>query len=55
MAYVGIFANNGKVVKEEDAFDYALSHIMSDPNEKEEFIEWFFSGNWVKKDMEDEL
>ena len=37
-------------VPEEDAFEYALERISQDENEKREFIDWFYSGNWVKED-----
>jgi hypothetical protein len=54
MAYIGICSNNGKRVEEEDAFDFALEQIKSDEKEKQEFVEWFYSGNWIKQnDKED--
>ena len=41
-------------VCEEDAYDYALEKCLNDDGElKEEFkevlVEWFYSGNWVKR------
>ena len=53
MAYVGVLANHGKVVKDADAFDYALEQITNNEEEKQEFIEWFYSGNWIEKDDEE--
>ncbi len=50
MPYIGVLSNRGKEVIEEDAFDYALEQIKNNPEEKKEFIEWFYSGNWIKKD-----
>lgn len=47
MPYIGILSNNGKVVEKEDAFEYALEQIKNSEIEKQEFIEWFYSGNWI--------
>lgn len=52
-AYVGVFPNEGKIVPEEDAFEYAKSHLDEMAEcDKSEFIEWFFSGNWIKQEGE---
>ena len=53
--YVGICSEDGKVIKQEDALEYALMRCMT--TDKEEFVkefgqeieEWFFSGNWIKE------
>lgn len=37
-------------VPEEDAYDYALEKISQDEELKQEFVEWFYSGNWVKEE-----
>lgn len=37
-------------VSEEDAYKYALERISQDENLKQEFVELFYSGNWVKED-----
>lgn len=37
-------------VPDDEAFDYALERIQNDENEKKEFVEWFFSGNWVRRE-----
>lgn len=37
-------------VPEEDAYDYALERISLDEESKQEFVEWFYSGNWIKED-----
>lgn len=44
----------GIFVPEEDAYEYAMERISSDEDLqkefKEMFVEWFYSGNWVKED-----
>lgn len=40
----------GIFVPEEDAYEYALERISLDDDLKKEFVEWFYSGNWVKED-----
>lgn len=37
-------------VPEEDAYDYAMERVSLDEDLKQEFVEWFYSGNWVKED-----
>lgn len=39
----------GIFVPEEDAYSYALERISQDEELKREFVEWFYSGNWVKE------
>lgn len=39
----------GIFVPEEDAFEYALEQISLDEEEKQDFVEWFYSGNWIKE------
>lgn len=40
----------GNFVAEEDAFDYALERLLDGTEEfKREFVEWFYSGSWVKE------
>jgi len=39
----------GIFVAEEDAYDYAMERISLDEAEKKEFVEWFYSGNWIKE------
>ena len=50
--YVGIQQEDGNVVPEEQAFAYALCRVMDNPEEKKEFIDWFYSGNWLKEEEE---
>lgn len=37
----------GIFVPEEDAYKYAMERISWDEDLKSEFVEWFYSGNWV--------
>lgn len=41
----------GNFVPEEDAFLYALRRIKEGTEEEKwEFVDWFYSGNWIKED-----
>lgn len=40
----------GIFVQEEDAYEYALERISQDEDLQKEFVEWFYSGNWIKED-----
>lgn len=41
----------GVFVPEKDAFNYAVERLIQDGSEeKREFVEWYYSGNWVKED-----
>jgi hypothetical protein len=54
----GINENKGTEVLTEESFEYALKEIQNGSKElKKEFIEWFFSGNWIEdiKEEEEEL
>lgn len=49
--YMGIMSNEGINIPEDEAFDYAKEHLNElDERDRKEFVEWFFSGNWVKKE-----
>lgn len=71
MYYEGICSERGKIVYEEEAFEYALAEmskeenqedykrcsgedfdesLLDDEGERKEFVEWFFSGNWIRED-----
>lgn len=50
--YVGVGPEDGKKIEEDFALGYALQRVMQSEEEQKEFVEWFFSGNWVKKDDE---
>ena len=53
MAYKGICKENGNYVTDDSAFGYALSRILNSEKEKTEFVEWYYSGNWIRE-AEDE-
>lgn len=41
----------GIFVSEEDALEYALERVRNgSEEEKQEFVEWFYSDNWIKED-----
>lgn len=43
--------DSGTFVPEEDAFLYALERVSNGTEEeKQEFVDWFYSGNWVKEE-----
>ncbi|MBR0278061.1 MAG: hypothetical protein IJQ50_06350 [Clostridia bacterium] len=44
----------GKEIDEKYALGYAIEQVLNNPKETSEFIEWFFSGNWVKIEKGDE-
>ena len=53
--YIGIGPEQGTVVSEEQAFDYALERCLhGTPQDRQDFkellVEWFYSGNWIKED-----
>lgn len=55
MFYKGIGPNRGEVVSEEEAFDYAITALASDHiGIKKEFVEWYFSGNWIRTNEEED-
>lgn len=39
-----------KFVSEEESFDYALNDVMNNEDARQEFMEWYYSGNWVKEE-----
>lgn len=39
----------GIFVPEEDACRHALERVSLDEGLKQEFVEWFYSGNWVRE------
>ena len=52
--YRGVNTEKGNVVSEEDAFAYALDRVGNDPSLREEFVQWFFSGDFIEEDDENE-
>lgn len=55
--YVGILSEEGNVIEEEQAFEYALERCLKGTLEdqkefREMLVEWFYSGNFVKEEVE---
>ena len=51
MYYKGIGPKRGIIVSENDAFEFALNAMRLESEEtKHEFVEWFFSGDFVKEE-----
>ena len=53
--YEGIGPEEGTIVTEEEAFDYALERCLhGTPEDQEEFrsmlVEWFYSGNYLRRE-----
>lgn len=53
--YIGFGEYKGVRVCEEDAYDFAKEHLDEVSSEdKQGFVDWFFSGNFMKKEDSDE-
>lgn len=51
MKYIGIGENEGISVDRTIAYNYALERITNGTDEeKQEFIDWFYSGNWIEEE-----
>lgn len=37
-------------VPKENAYGYAMERIRDDKGLQEEFVEWFYSGDWIEED-----
>ena len=60
MNYIGFGPEEGHVVSEDKAFDYALERclrgtIQDQEDFREEVIRWFYSDNWVEEDEDDDV
>ena len=58
--YIGINKNEGLFIPEEDAYANAFERCTNGSEEmiaefKEMLVEWFFSGDWLERDLEKEL
>lgn len=52
--WCGIGPEAGRVVSDQEAYEYAKEHLDDMPEkDKQLFVEFFFSGNWVKEDGSD--
>ena len=57
MYYEGIGPEQGTIGNDEDAYAYALERCLSGTEEdkqdfKEMLVEWFYSGNWARREEE---
>lgn len=55
--YAGIGPEEGKYVRQDQAFEYALERCLYGAEEevkefREMLVEWYFSGNWIKEEEE---
>jgi hypothetical protein len=53
--YLGMLSEEGNVVEDEEAFDYALECCLKGTlEEQQEFremlVDWYYSGNWVHRE-----
>lgn len=48
--YRGICSEAGIFVSSKDAYNYALNRINQAPDLQDEFVEWFYSGNFMRID-----
>ena len=46
--YKGVCREAGKEVDKKYAFGYALERILENDGEREEFVEWYYSGIWIE-------
>lgn len=52
--WCGIGPEAGRVVSDQQAYEYAKAHLDDMPeDDKRLFVEFFFSGNWVKEGDDD--
>jgi hypothetical protein len=51
-SYIGILNNKGIEIPEDEAFEYAKNHLDEmNERDKQEFVEWFFSGDFIKEEI----
>lgn len=52
VTYIGFGEYQGVKVPEEESFEYAKNHIddLSD-EDKQGFVDWFFSGEFIKEEI----
>lgn len=49
--YVGFHEYKGVRVEEENAYDFAKDHLDElSEEDKKGFVEWFFSGNFIRRE-----
>lgn len=52
--YEGIGIEHGNFVPAESAYQYALERMQADEEVKQEFVDWFYSGNWCEVTEEEQ-
>jgi len=51
VAYKGIGPEQGKYIESKQAFVYALERVINGTDEeKQGFVDWYFSGNWIESE-----
>lgn len=51
--FIGVGPEEGTFIPAEEAYTYALERCaMASEKEKEEFVEWYYSGNWTRTEEE---
>lgn len=51
--YAGLGEDLGTFVPEEDAYRYAMERVQWSEEFQKEFVEWFYSGDWVPEEREE--
>lgn len=54
MYYIGICKERNILIKGEFCLAYAVDRVLTNPDDQKEFIEWFYSGNWIKIEKGDD-
>lgn len=52
--YAGLGEDLGTFVPEEDAYRYAMERVQWSEELQKEFVEWFYSGDWVPEEREED-
>lgn len=48
IGYEGLGPEKGKFIPIESAYNYAIERIKTCPDERKEFLDWFYSGNYIE-------
>lgn len=52
--YAGLGDDLGTFVPEEEAFQYAMQRVQWSDYWRKEFVDWFYSGDWVPEEREED-
>ena len=55
MYYIGICKERNILIKGEFCLAYAVDRVLTNEEDQKEFIEWFYSGNWIKIEKGDDI